>query len=268
MVSVLLAGLGLLCWPQRSGALPRPGDALPAAAAVTGRPLPSPATLLATVIVAAVLAVAVTFGWMVGLSAALALGTLALLARTELSRRRDQRDLTEILAATRTLAREVKSGAAPAAAISSTAAAHGGRAAQVLEELAIGVARDRVGSAARPPPGAPPRGVAAEISDRLARSWSLSARYGVPLAALIEATSVDLADRVRARSQLDAQVSGPRMSGYLLAAMPALGVVLGTGMGAEPVRVLLGGGLGNLMLLVGSTLTCAGLLWTAKIVRR
>ena len=110
-------------------------------------------------------------------------------------------------------------------------------------------------------------GLGREICDRLARCWRLSDRYGVPLAALLDTISIDLADRVDARSRRAAAVSGPRASGYVLAVMPALGLVLGAGMGTDPIAVLLGTGAGHLMLLVGGGLTCAGLAWTARIVR-
>ena len=39
-------------------------------------------------------------------------------------------------------------------------------------------------------------------------------------------------------------------------------------MGADPVRVLAQTGVGNVLLVVGMTLTCVGLLWSARIVRR
>jgi len=111
------------------------------------------------------------------------------------------------------------------------------------------------------------RDVGAEVVSRLAGGWSVSARYGVPWAALIETVSIDLADRVRAGSQRDAQVSGPRVSGYVLAVLPILGVLLGAGMGADPLHVLFDTGVGHLLLLIGCCLTCAGLAWTARIVR-
>jgi tight adherence protein B len=64
-----------------------------------------------------------------------------------------------------------------------------------------------------------------------------------------------------------AEVAGPRLSGYLLAALPVLGLLLGTGMGADPVAVLVSTGLGQVLLVVGVGLSCAGLRWIARIVR-
>jgi tight adherence protein B len=84
---------------------------------------------------------------------------------------------------------------------------------------------------------------------------------------LIETVSVDLADQAMVDAQRQSQVSGPRASGYVLAVLPCLGLVLGLGMGADPVHVLFGTSAGQVMLLVGSLLSCAGLAWTARIVR-
>jgi len=50
-----------------------------------------------------------------------------------------------------------------------------------------------------------------------------------------------------------------------LAGLPVLGVALGQLMGADPLRILLGGGLGGILLLIGTALGCAGLLWTDAI---
>jgi tight adherence protein B len=47
-----------------------------------------------------------------------------------------------------------------------------------------------------------------------------------------------------------------------------LGLALGIGMGADPVQVLVGSPIGAVLLLVGVSLSCIGLLWSARIVRR
>lgn len=245
MVTCLLSALGLLWWPTGRGQLG------PTSRRSTRRqfrlPAPAPRRLLVGAGAGAALLLSMLGGLLVGVSAALVGGTIAAMVRSELTRRRYQRDLAEILAATRTLAREVQSGAAPAAAILAGAAAFAGTPARVLRALAVAVAGHRGGSEVKPVSawdfpgsasgepvaGGPPavasadRDVAAEVVSRLACGWSLSARYGVPWAALIETVSVDLAYRVRAAAQRDAQVSGPRVSGYVLAVLPALGILLG-----------------------------------------
>jgi tight adherence protein B len=54
----------------------------------------------------------------------------------------------------------------------------------------------------------------------------------------------------------------------MLAALPALGLLLGTAMGADPLRVLLHTGAGLGCLLAGAALEGAGLWWALGIVRR
>lgn len=262
MVSALAVALALWWWPtpaigpRGSGMLARLGPA-----AIGNRGL---CHLLAAVGVVA----ALTAGPAVGLSLVFLLGTAGTLVLGELRRHRVRLELAGLLAALRTLAREVRAGAQPAAAVAATAMAHGGAGHDVLDALQRVISSDRAHPGTRLTTGAPEADdVMKQLSERLAAGWSLSARHGIPWAGLIDATVTDLADRVRAEAARSAQVSGPRVSGYVLALMPALGLLLGAGMGADPVHVLLHTGAGNLMLLIGSTLTCAGLAWTARIVR-
>ena len=255
-----------------------------------GRPTASPtarwrwaAPLLARRWIAPLLvALATAIGSVAGVAAAcsalLVSCTAAKLASAELRLRRERTELRELRGATATLAREIRAGAGPVRAVLATAAAHPGRPAAILESLAMGVggtpglfplsssnfsvqrSRGRRSEEGRP-------GYGAEVADRLTSSWSMSARYGVHWAALIDTVTADLADRESADSRRNAQVAGPRVSGYVLAAMPALGLLLGVGMGADPLRVLIGTGVGSVLLLTGTSLTCLGLLWTASIVR-
>lgn len=291
-MTALVAGCALLCWPNdvlriaaagfrypdgRGGHLfttrggrrltTRQGRRLTtrgAPAATAGRWLLGLILVVASVIW-------LTVGAAVAMSALILLATAAGLTRAELRRRRAASDLVDLLAGVRTLAREVRSGAQPAAAVTAVATACRGPSGPMLERLAMLVAADRGSSAWHAPGGpVPETGVsdpASEISGRLAAGWALSARYGVPWVGLIDALAADLDDRVRANAARAAQVSGPRVSGYVLAVMPALGLLLGAGMGANPLGILLETGAGHLMLLTGCTLTCAGLWWTARIVR-
>jgi tight adherence protein B len=106
------------------------------------------------------------------------------------------------------------------------------------------------------------------VFDRLRSGWLLTRRHGLAFTPLIEALAADVAEQLAADSERSGQVAGPRTSGYVMALLPLMGLALGAGMGADPVHVLLGSPLGNVLLLVGVTLTCAGLLWSARIVRR
>ena len=77
------------------------------------------------------------------------------------------------------------------------------------------------------------------------------------------------ADRAAAavRRELSAQLAGPRATARLLAGLPVLGIVLGAGLGADPVGFLLGTAAGRTCLALGGVLVGLGLLWTRALVR-
>ena len=73
---------------------------------------------------------------------------------------------------------------------------------------------------------------------------------------------------MRIRARTEAGLAGARATATVLAGLPVLGVGLGQLMGAAPLGILLAGGLGGIMLVVGTALVCAGLLWTDRIAAR
>lgn len=312
-MTVLAAGLALLCWPRGISRL-APAGGSPPGGPVSGRFRESPAALVGgsaggragrkaagrvggwatrwasgrvggwatrwaggragesatpcTRWVVGLICLAATAIWAAGgpavaTAATLVMATAAALTRTELRLRREQSDLAEMLVIVRALARELRSGAQPLAAVRAVSGARRGSSLRLLEQLATVLVTDRGHRTAHSPGGIERE---SEISGRLAAGWALSARYGVPWVGLIDALATDLADRVRATAARAAQVSGPRVSGYVLAVLPAFGLLLGAGMGADPVGILLGTSAGHLLLLTGCALTCAGLWWTARIV--
>jgi tight adherence protein B len=54
----------------------------------------------------------------------------------------------------------------------------------------------------------------------------------------------------------------------VLAVLPLLGVALGHAMGAAPLSVLRNTTTGQVLLVIGSGLACAGVLWSARLVSR
>lgn len=103
---------------------------------------------------------------------------------------------------------------------------------------------------------------------RIAAAWMLAERHGVPLAGLLEATRTDLDERLRFRSQVQARLAGPRATAAVLAALPVLGILLGEAVGARPWQVLSGSGAGQVLLVVGTGLVCAGVVWSARMVAK
>ncbi len=198
------------------------------------------------------------------LAAAMLASTVALLASRMLDRRRRRRGMPEILRGLRALGRELRSGADPLTAARGAAAAATGAGGLLLDSLVVlmRTVDESPARAARSPDD--PAGVLAFLSS----GWLLSRRHGVAFGRVVTAVADELSDQLAADQTRTAQLAGPRMSGYVMAALPLMGVVLGAGMGVDPVAVLLGSPLGNLLLVIGVALLCAGLLWSARIVGR
>ncbi|CAM5447966.1 hypothetical protein SALBM311S_11068 [Streptomyces alboniger] len=66
------------------------------------------------------------------------------------------------------------------------------------------------------------------------------------------------------RADLRAQLAGARSTAVMLAGLPALGLLLGTALGADPLHVLLHTGLGLGCLLVGAVLEGLGMWWATR----
>lgn len=149
---------------------------------------------------------------------------------------------------------------------------------RVLQELVLpsdpnrhrSAVQDGGGAGTQPGPGRRrrPRPVD-DLVVRLVGGWRLALRCGLPLTGLVDGVTAVAQERVDAVDARRAEVAGPRLSGWVLAALPVMGLLLGGGMGADPVGVLLApDGPGPVLLVVGMSLTCGGLLWSARIVRR
>ncbi len=103
------------------------------------------------------------------------------------------------------------------------------------------------------------------------RLWAgvrLSQRTGCGLAEVIAAVESDLVGRAAQRADLRASAAGHRATVALLAGLPILGLAMGSGIGAEPVRILTSTALGQVILLGGVGLELAGLAWSRRLTLR
>lgn len=104
-----------------------------------------------------------------------------------------------------------------------------------------------------------------EVLRDVAGAWWVSDRSGAPLAAVIERLEQSArADREIAR-EVEAGVAPARATGRLMAALPAVGLLLGSGMGGDPLAVLTGTWVGVGCLALGCGLACAGVAWIERI---
>lgn len=107
----------------------------------------------------------------------------------------------------------------------------------------------------------------AEGLNGVAACWQVSVDGGAGLAAGLERVAAALSAERDQREDLHAQLAGTRSTGLMLAVLPVLALLMGSALGAAPLRVLLHTSAGLGCLTLGGVLECAGLAWTARIVR-
>lgn len=100
----------------------------------------------------------------------------------------------------------------------------------------------------------------------VAACWRVAVEGGAGLADGLERIAAALRAGRDQREELNAQLAGPRATALMLALLPACGLLMGTALGADPVRVLLHTPFGWVCLVVGGLLEWAGIAWTARIV--
>jgi tight adherence protein B len=160
------------------------------------------------------------------------------------------------------LAAELRAGRAPVDALAEAAAAAVGRTGQILRSAA---STARLGGDV---PSALLTGgaVAPEVLRGLAVCWQVCATSGSGLSTAVGR----LADGVRAQTArqrlLDEELAAPRATAGLLAVLPALGVLMGVGLGADPLHILLRTPFGLACLAAGVSLELLGLAWTQRLV--
>ncbi|MGC5024529.1 type II secretion system F family protein [Tsukamurella sp. DT100] len=212
------------------------------------------------------LAVAVPLGALLigpgqALAAALAAGTVRdLRARNRAARERMSR-LSAILAGVEAMVAELSVGAHPAAACTTAGrdaddphvravfAEMAGRA-ELGGDVAVGL-RAHAGESA--------------AWSRIAAAWETGTRHGIGMGELLASVREDLRARERYERRAHSALAGARATAQVLAALPVLGVAMGQLIGADPLGTLLGTGAGGVLLVLGTCLTCAGLLWSRAI---
>ena len=195
-----------------------------------------------------------------------AAGTVAARVQRMRGQCRRRREGEALASALDILVGELRVGAHPAAAFETAGKEAGGPVGCALRAVAT---RVRLGADA----AEGIRAVAADSAtpaywNRLAVFWQLAAAHGLAMSDLMRAAHRDIVDRQRFADRMHAALAGARATAAILAGLPLLGVLLGQMIGAHPLRFLLGGGLGGVLLLIGVGLICVGVLWADRIVGR
>jgi tight adherence protein B len=231
----------------------------PARRPVHRRPVPALTVVAALAVV--VLWSAASAG--AALAAGVAGATAAVRIRNRRALRRRDRESEALQSALEVLVGELRVGAHPVAAFEAAAGETDGPVADALRAVA---ARARLGAdVAAGLHDTARKSALGPQWDRIAVCWQLAQIHGLSIAALMQTAQRDIAERQRFSSRVSAGMAGARATAAVLAGLPVLGIGLGQMIGADPVRFLLAGGGGGWLLLVGVTLSCAGLLWSDRI---
>ncbi|SOR80119.1 Flp pilus assembly protein TadB [Streptomyces chartreusis NRRL 3882] len=178
-------------------------------------------------------------------------------------RRDRERRADAVIALCGALAGEVRAGRQPGEALLRAARDCGGLADAHGTVLAAarfgGDVPDALATAARQPGAEGLRGLAA--------CWRVAVDQGAGLAAGLDRLAAALRAERDQRSDLRAQLAGARATAVLLAGLPALGLLIGTALGADPLHVLLHTAPGLGCLVAGGVLEGLGLWWVQRIVR-
>ncbi|MGK5728341.1 type II secretion system F family protein [Streptomyces sp. URMC 124] len=101
----------------------------------------------------------------------------------------------------------------------------------------------------------------------VAACWRVAVDGGAGLATGLERVSAALSAERDQREELRSQLAGARSTAVMLALLPVLALLMGSALGAAPLRVLLHTPAGLCCLLLGGLLEAAGIAWTGRIVR-
>lgn len=99
----------------------------------------------------------------------------------------------------------------------------------------------------------------------LSALWQVAEGSGAGLAAAADRLATAEANAEEVRRELMAQLAGPRATARVLAGLPAVGLMLGTSLGASPVDWLIGTPWGLAILAAGLVLEALGLFWTSRL---
>lgn len=103
---------------------------------------------------------------------------------------------------------------------------------------------------------------------RVAAGWRIATATGASMTSTMDAIAAQLRAGELVAGLVRAELSAPRATGRILAVLPVAGLLLGYFVGGDPVGFLTRNWVGELCLVGGVWLMCAGLLWTDALADR
>ncbi len=101
----------------------------------------------------------------------------------------------------------------------------------------------------------------------IAAAWLVSERSGASLADVVDQVLAVLRDRLAAAGEAQTELAAVQTTASLLALLPAVPLMLGAGVGGDPVGFLFHTVAGGGCLAVGLLLSVAGLAWVDRLSR-
>lgn len=100
---------------------------------------------------------------------------------------------------------------------------------------------------------------------RAGRLWAAAESRGISLSRLLGQLQRRIDAELRHATATEASLQGPQSTALVLTLLPLAGIGMGTAMGAAPIPFLATNPLGNLLLVLGVALACAGFMWVQLI---
>ncbi len=101
----------------------------------------------------------------------------------------------------------------------------------------------------------------------LARAWRVAERTGASLTSTLEQVVAGQTSDRALQQVVASELSAPRATGKVMAALPALGLGMGYLLGGDPLQWLAAGPAGWTCTVLGVALACGGVLWIEALAR-
>lgn len=99
----------------------------------------------------------------------------------------------------------------------------------------------------------------------VAAAWQVAECSGAGLTDAVGRVAESLRGEQSVRAEVEAALAPARATARMLAVLPAVGLTLGSGLGGDPLDLLLTTTVGNLLVFVGAALAIAGMVWVERL---